>query len=368
MNATRTAEQGPTMTSHTAVNTLPTEDEMYAAVLAGDSRYDGIFYTAVRTTGIFCRPSCPARKPKRENVEFHATSGDALALGYRPCRRCRPLELPGGTPSGIRALLDDVERDPTRRLRDGDLRGRGLDPAHVRRWFQRHHGMTFHAYQRALRVGRAIGQLNGGDSIASAAYGNGYDSLSGFQDALRAITGRSPSRSRGVETVHLARVLTPLGPMLLGATERGVCLLEFVDRRMLETQLQRIARRLDCAFVPGTHDVARQLEAELDAYFAGTLRNFTTPLDTRGTEFQQRVWASLREVPYGETRSYAEQAAMIGAPSAVRAVARANGDNRIAIVIPCHRVIGRDGTLTGYGGGLWRKRFLLDLERSMGES
>ena len=347
---------------------LPPADEMYAAVLARDTRYDGIFVTAVRTTGIFCRPSCPARKPKRENIEFHATPREALALGFRPCKRCRPLELPGQTPREIRELLEEVERDPARRLRDGDLRERGLDPALVRRWFKRHHGMTFHAYQRALRVGRAIAQLADGESITSAAYENGYDSLSGFQEALRQITGRSPSRSRDVATIHLSRVLTPLGPMLLGTSEAGVCLLEFTDRRMLETQLQRLVRRLNCVFVPGTTDVGRQLEAELEAYFAGTLRTFTTPLDMRGTEFQQRVWAALREVPYGEVRSYADQAEMIGAPKAVRAVARANGDNRIAIVIPCHRVIGRDGTLTGYGGGLWRKRYLLELERKNREA
>lgn len=356
----------PTATE--AAAQLPPADEMYEAVLARDTRYDGIFVTAVKTTGIFCRPSCPAKKPKRENIEFHATAREALALGFRPCKRCRPLELPGQTPPEIRELLAEVERDPARRMRDGDLRERGLDPALVRRWFKRHHGMTFHAYQRALRVGRAIAQLANGESITNAAFGNGYDSLSGFQEAIRQITGRSPSRSRDLATVHLSRVLTPLGPMLLGTTDAGICLLEFTDRRMLETQLQRLVRRLNCIFVPGTTEVGRQLEEELEAYFAGTLQSFTVPLDLRGTEFQQRVWKALCQVPYGETRSYADQAEMIGAPNAVRAVARANGDNRIAIVVPCHRVIGRDGTLTGYGGGLWRKKYLLDHERKHREA
>ncbi len=343
---------------------LPPEAEMHRAYMERDTRYDGIFFTAVRTTGIFCRPSCTAKKPRRENVEFYATAKEALAMGYRPCKRCRPLEWPGQTPEPIRELLAELERDPSRRFRDGDLRERGLDPAAVRRWFKRHHGMTFQAYQRALRVGSAIGELVRGESITGAAFGSGYDSLSGFQEALRRITGRSPSRSRDVRTVHLTRVLTPLGPMLLGATDQGVCLLEFIDRRMLETQLQRIARRFQCVFVPGTNDFGRQLEAELEAYFAGKLRNFETPLDTAGTPFQQRVWEALRRIPYGETRSYADQARAIGEPNAVRAVARANGDNRIAIVIPCHRVIGSDGKLTGYGGGLWRKRYLLELERA----
>ncbi|MFS8638857.1 MAG: methylated-DNA--[protein]-cysteine S-methyltransferase [Gemmatimonadota bacterium] len=344
--------------------TLPPEDEMYRAFLERDTRYDGIFFTAVRTTGIFCLPSCSAKKPRRENLEFYATAKEALAMGYRPCKRCRPMERPGRTPEPIRRLLAELERDPTRRYRDDDLRARGLDPAAVRRWFKRHHGMTFQAYQRALRLGSALGKLARGEPVTRTAFDSGYDSLSGFQEALRRITGRSPARSRDVEVVHLTRVITPIGPMLLGATDRGVCLLEFTDRRMLETQLRRIARQLDCVFVPGANEHARRLEAELEAYFAGALRTFETPLDMFGTPFQRRVWGALLQIPYGETRSYADQARAIGEPNAVRAVARANGDNRIAIVIPCHRVIGSDGKLTGYGGGLWRKRYLLELERA----
>lgn len=347
---------------------LPTADEMYEAVLARDTRYDGIFFTAVKTTGIFCRPSCPAKKPERKNVTFYASAREALALGYRPCKRCRPLELPGQTPEPIRQLLADLDADPALRLRDRDLYARGLEPATVRRWFKEHHGMTFQAYQRARRMARAIGELARGAEITQTAYESGYESLSGFQEAIRQITGRSASRSRDATVIHLSRIVTPLGPMLLGATDAGVCLLEFTDRRMLETQLRRVAQRLGGAFVPGANDVSRQMEAELEAYFAGTLREFRTPLVPAGSPFQERVWAALREIPYGHTRSYAEQARMIGAPTAVRAVARANGDNRIAIVIPCHRVVGADGSLTGYGGGLWRKRFLLDLERSEGKA
>ncbi len=343
---------------------LPAPDEMYRAVLARDTRYDGIFFTAVRTTGIFCRPSCPAKKPERRNIEFFASARDALAHGFRPCKRCRPLELPGQTPEFVRLLLAELDRDPMRRLRDTDLRARGVDPTKVRRWFKRHHGMTFHAYQRARRLATALDGLARGEEITRVAYGSGYDSLSGFQEALRQITGRPASRSRGVTVVRLSRVLTPLGPMLLGATDEGVCLLEFTDRPMLETQLRRLTRRLDCALAPGSNEVSRQLEAELAAYFKGTLREFRTPLITPGSEFQQRVWSALREIPYGETRSYAEQAHAIGAPAAVRAVARANGDNRIAIVSPCHRVVGANGALTGYGGGLRRKQWLLHHERA----
>jgi AraC family transcriptional regulator of adaptative response/methylated-DNA-[protein]-cysteine methyltransferase len=336
---------------------------MYRASVARDASYEGIFVMAVRTTGIFCRPSCPAKKPAPENVEFFATPREALAHGYRPCKRCRPMEPSGATPEPIGRILEELESDPALRLRDGDLRGRGVDPAALRRWFMANHGMTFHAYQRARRLSRALGQLIDGSEITQTAFENGYDSLSGFQEALRKITGRSPARSRASTVVELTRILTPLGPMLAGATSDGICLLEFTDRRMLATQLKRIATRLDAHFVPGSNAITSALERELAAYFAGELREFTLPLVMPGSDFQVSVWNMLRSIPYGQTRSYSEQAAAIGNPAAVRAVARANGDNRIAIIIPCHRVIGADGALTGYGGGLWRKRYLLALEQ-----
>ncbi len=337
---------------------------MFKAFAARDASYDGIFITAVRTTGIFCRPSCPARKPARENVEFFATGKQALAHGYRPCKRCRPMEPPGKTPDDIRALMLELDANSSLRLKDRDLRERGLEPATVRRWFKKHHNMTFHGYQRGRRMSRALRQLAGGEGVSGAAFDNGYDSVSGFQEAVRQITGRSPARSRDVPVVHLARILTPVGPMLAGTTDEAVCLLEFTDRRMLPTQLERLEKRLGCAFVPGSTEVSRQLEEELADYFDGSLEAFSAPIVMHGTLFQERVWAALRDIPYGHVRSYADQARSIGAPEAVRAVARANGDNRIAILIPCHRVIGSDGSLTGYGGGLWRKKFLLGLERS----
>jgi AraC family transcriptional regulator of adaptative response/methylated-DNA-[protein]-cysteine methyltransferase len=352
-----------THASDTTAPALPAEPEMWDAFTSRDPAYDGVFFTGVRTTGIFCRPTCSARKPRRENVEFFATTGAALFAGFRPCRRCRPMRPRGEAPGWLRDLLDSLEEEPARRLRDADLRDAGLDPVRVRRWFQAHHGMTFHAYQRARRLGRALGQLALGDDIVTTAYRNGYESLSGFNDAVQRLAGDSPGRARDATVVHLTRILTPLGPMLAGATDRGLCLLEFADRRMLETQLRRIGDRLDAVLVPGETDITRQTADELERYFAGALTEFTVPLETHGTPFQESVWAGLREIPYGETRSYGEQARGIGRPAAVRAVARANGDNRIAIIIPCHRVIGADGTLTGYGGGLWRKKRLLELER-----
>ncbi|CAN5235163.1 methylated-DNA--[protein]-cysteine S-methyltransferase [soil metagenome] len=355
------------MPNQTALRRLPPEPEMHRAFAERDASYDGLFFTGVKTTGIFCRPTCTARKPRPENVEFFRSARDALFDGYRPCKRCRPLEPRGEAPEWLRPLLQESQRDPTRRIRDRELRERGLDPGRVRRWFQRHHGMTFQAYQRARRLGSALDHLRKGRDVTTTAFAHDFDSLSGFNTAFARFAGSAPSTARGTATVRVTRLLTPLGPMVAAATEDALVLLEFTDRRMLETQLARLGRKLGGVMAPGSNAVLEQLEAELAEYFAGARTEFTVPLALHGTPFQEAIWRALLAIPCGETRSYAEQAEAIGRPTAVRAVARANGDNRIAIVVPCHRVIGSDGTLTGYGGGLPRKRFLLDLERNGAE-
>ncbi len=343
---------------------LPPREEMLNAFMAADASYEGVFVTAVTTTGIFCRPSCPARKPKPDNVVFFPTCQDALTAGYRPCRRCEPLEPLGGAPGWLRPLLRSVDEDPTRRWLDADLRAIDLDPARVRRWFKRHHGMTFHAYARARRLGEALGRIQRGETVTRTAFDAGYDSLSGFNEALRKLTGEAPTASAGGRLVRVTRIPTPLGPVVAAATDEAVCLLEFADRRALSTQLRGLDRRVPAVFAPGDNDVLQDLGRELHEYFAGERQRFDVPLLAPGTPFQERVWTALREIPPGQTRSYGELARSIGRPTAVRAVARANGDNRLAILIPCHRVIGSDGSLTGYGGGVWRKKRLLDLERT----
>ena len=335
---------------------------MLTAFLDRDTTFDGVFYTAVRTTGIFCRPTCGARKPRPEHVDFYASANAALQAGFRPCKRCRPMEPRGTPPAWLRGLLSDVEAEPTRRWRDEDLRRRGLSPDRVRRWFQKHHGMTFHSYSRSRRLGSALGQIQQGDNVSRAAFAHGYTSLSGFQDAFRQVLETTPGAARDARVVTVNRIPTPLGPMIVGATDDALCLLEFTDRRMIETQLKRLQHRLGCVFVPGESPVLERAADEVTSYFEGTLSTFTVPIDFPGTDFQTSVWRALLEIPYGATASYADIARAIGQPTAVRAVARANGDNRLAIIIPCHRVIGSDGKLTGYGGGLWRKKRLLDVE------
>ncbi len=335
---------------------------MIAAFLSRDGSYDGVFFTGVRTTGVFCRPTCSAKKPREENVDFFPSTSDALVAGFRPCKRCRPMEPSGALPSWLGGLMNDVEAEPERRWTDQDLRSRGLSPERVRRWFQSNHGMTFHAYYRIRRLGLALGQIQQGSRVSRAAFGSGYESLSGFNEAFKRFMGQAPRDVRSSTMVTVTRIPTPLGPMVAGAVDDALCLLEFADRRMLETQLVRLQKYLDCVFVPGTSEVFDRLAEELESYFSGKAVEFTIPLVTPGTSFQQEVWARLRSIPAGTTKSYGEIASDIDRPTAVRAVARANGDNRIAILIPCHRVIGADGKLTGYGGGLWRKQRLLEVE------
>ena len=347
---------------------LPAPSRMYRALSERDETFDGVFFAAIRTTGIFCRPACPARKPNPENVEYFASTREALVAGYRPCLRCRPLEPGGSAPEWISRLLAQVEQDPSKRWRDADLRQASFDPVRVRRWFLRNHGLTFQAYQRARRLGMALGRMKAGEKWESAAYGHGFESSSGFHDAFTRSFDMSPSRATGLEPVVVSRILTPLGPMMAGATDEGVCLLEFADRRMLETQLARVRRFFGRPTVPGQHRHIDALAGELDNYFTGRLREFRVPLLPRGTEFQLSAWKQLTRIPYGTTISYEQQARAMKRPGAQRAVGRANGDNRIAIVIPCHRVVRQNGDLCGYGGGLWRKKFLLDLERKVLDS
>lgn len=341
---------------------LPDIDTMYTALVNKDSSFEGVFFAAIKTTGIFCRPTCHARKPKPENVEYFGNSKEALDHGYRPCKVCHPMEMKGVVPIWLKPLLDDIEATPNVRINDQNLRDRGLDPTRVRRWFKKNHNMTFQAYLRSLRINNAFGQIRQGDRVIQSAYSNGFESLSGFLDSFKNSTGFSPKESKYKNVISVTRIPTALGPMIAGATEGGICLLEFTDRRMIETQVERLRKYLKAELIPGQSPFFETLTVELNSYFEGKLQQFTVPLETPGTEFQQKVWKVLQDIPYGKTRSYKEQAIAINNLKAIRAVATANGDNRIAIIIPCHRVIGSDGSMTGYGGGVWRKQKLLELE------
>jgi AraC family transcriptional regulator of adaptative response/methylated-DNA-[protein]-cysteine methyltransferase len=315
-------------------------------------------------TGIFCTEECSEASTEAGISRDFGSARDALAAGFRPCKKCTPLKTGLADPPWLLALMSEVEADPARRWHDHDLEVMGLDPAAVRRWFIANHGLTYHAYARLRRLGQALQQIQHGTPVTEAAVAQGFDSEGVFRDAFTQVFGNPPSAVDRESSIWINRVATPLGSMIMGVHDSGLCLLEFAERRMLETQLTRLRQRMGRVFLPGDHPLMQQVKKQLDAYFEGSLRNFSIPLQAPGTAFQEAVWDALRQIPYGAMRSYADVAATIDHPDAVRAVGRANGDNRIAIIIPCHRVVASDGELTGYGGGLWRKEFLLAMEQA----
>lgn len=353
-----TSEGSSGMTS-----SLPTANEMQRAYRESDGTYDGIFFLGVRTTGIFCKPSCPARKPDPKNVEFYATAKEAVFAGYRPCKRCHPLNANGTPPGWVGSLLKQVDAAPDARYSDAWLRSAGFDPAKARRYFQKQYGMTFQAYCRGRRLGKAFEQIRCGTDLDDVSLGYGYESHSGFREAFVKTFGKPPGKSRGDDCIMTSWIESPLGPLIAGATSEGICLLEFTDRRMLDAKFAALRSRFRQAIIPGENNHLQKLRFELRGYFEGRLAQFSVHLIYPGTPFQLMVWNELLKIPYGTTTSYEEIGRRIGSPKAVRAVGTANGMNRIAIVIPCHRVVNKNGDLGGYGGGLRRKEWLLRLER-----
>ncbi|MCE1166151.1 MAG: methylated-DNA--[protein]-cysteine S-methyltransferase [Bacteroidetes bacterium] len=340
-----------------------TDRKMYNALLRKDSSFEGIFIVAVKTTGIFCRPTCSARKPKFGNVVFYKTPKEALQHGFRPCKLCAPLDLAARTPDYIKKLIKEISANPSKKIKDYDLFLRGFEPNKIRRWFKKNHNMTFQTFQRMMRINNAFNMMQSGEKVSGTAYDSGYGSLSGFNSSYKNIFNEAPTKSKAMNVINMKRIETPVGPMYICGTEKGICMLDFTDRRMLETEFKELKKYFKAVILPGDNKHFSLLEKELNEYFDGKRKTFTVPLDAPGTDFQKSVWETLKKIPYGKTVSYKKESEMMGKPSAVRAVANANGHNRISIIIPCHRVIGEDGTLTGYGGGLWRKQWLLDFEK-----
>lgn len=347
----------------TTTELLPPSETMYRALCARDSSFEGIFIVGVRTTGIFCRPTCSAKKPAPQNVEFFPTPQEALLGGYRPCLRCQPMDPAQRPPQLIERLRAEVEKAPGGRITDKELRDLAIDPSTARRQFKRHYGMTFQAYHRARRMGLALRNVRNGSRVDDAQLESGFDSASGFREAFTRMFGDPPSAAKARTCLYAERIETPLGMMVAIADDEGLRLLEFADRRALERELGILRSRLRASVVPGEHRYLAQIRAELADYFAGKRLDFSTPIAPVGSEFQLRTWETLRSIPPGETRSYGWIAEQLRVAGAQRAVGRANGTNMLCLIIPCHRVIRADGTLCGYGGGLWRKKWLLDHER-----
>ncbi|OUD09142.1 bifunctional transcriptional activator/DNA repair enzyme protein Ada [Marivivens niveibacter] len=341
--------------------TLPDDNTLYDALLARDPSYEGRAFVGVRSTGIFCRLTCPARKPLRENCEFFDSTTACAAAGYRPCKRCHPIGTSAAADPVIARLLDALDTDPDRKWAETDIAAMGLDTSTVRRLFRRHFGMTFIQMARQRRLRIATGTIARGGKVIEAQLDAGYDSPTAFRKSFAAMLGVAPSDMQTESNLKVDFIDTPLGPMIAIADDNALRMLEFPDRKALATNLKRLAKTASLSF--GRTAIADQTETELCEYFAGTRAQFTVPLAADyGTSFQRSVWTALRDIPAGHTVSYGALADTINNPTAVRAVAAANGANQIALIIPCHRVIGADGTLTGYAGGLWRKQRLIEIE------
>lgn len=355
----------PTSKPPAAGPASPLDEARWRAVLGRDAAADGQFVLAVKTTGIYCRPVCPARRPKRENVEFFSTCGEAEGAGYRACLRCRPT---GAPPADERLakiqracrLIEQAEEAP---LLAELAAAVGLSPFHLQRKFREAVGVSPRGYFAALRRKRLQQSLEAGRSVTDALYEAGFGSSSRLYDASYDLLGMTPSRyrdrARG-EIVHWTVAASPLGRLLVAATDKGVCRIELGDDE------QALGKRLEQLF-PDAHLVAGGEELtgwvkEILSFLAEPAHSLALPLDIRGTAFEQRVWKALAAIPPGETASYGAVARAIGEPRAARAVARACGANPVALAVPCHRVIGSDGKLGGYRWGVERKKRLLERE------
>ncbi len=311
-------------------------EEYYQALLDRNPQYIGVFFVGVKTTSVFCIATCRARKPKKENVEFYSSFKEALVNGFRPCKVCKPTENASQAPSNAVMAIEMVKKNPKKKISDKILRKNGLNPYAIRRWFKKNYGMTFQAYQRMYRINNAFKELKDGNSPTSTAFDSGYESLSGFGYTYKKLIGKSPINSNERNIILIDRITTPLGPMFVCATVNGICLLEFTDRKMLETEFSDLQRRLNAVILSGENEHTKQLKKELEEYFQGKRKNFNVLLDTPGTSFQKGVWEILGEIPFGQTSTYQKQAIKLKNKNAVRAVARANGMNRVSIIIPCH--------------------------------
>jgi AraC family transcriptional regulator of adaptative response/methylated-DNA-[protein]-cysteine methyltransferase len=333
-------------------------DQAWAAFERRDRAWDGRVIGAVRTTGIYCKPSCPARRPKRDNVEFFLDAQAARAAGYRACLRCKPDEVGRDREAVARATaLIDASAEPL--SLDALATAVGYAPHHFQRLFTRDLGVSPAQYARALRAQRAQSELAEDKSVTEAIYDSGYSAPSRFYADAKERLGMTPSAwrdgGRG-ETIRFVVAESALGPMLIAATAKGICRLTFGED---EAALHQRFPNADIRPDDGT--IAPWAEAALTAIRVPSAAQ-DVPLDVRGTAFQEAVWRELRKIPLGETRSYANIAAAVGQPGAVRAVGTANGSNPVCVLVPCHRVIRSDGSLGGYGGGIENKKKLLAAE------
>ena len=334
---------------------------LYNALLRRDKLYNDKAWVCVKSTRIYCRLTCGARKPLETNVEFVFSIEDAIKKGYRPCKRCKPDEVLRPISELSQKMLKLLHDEPLKRWDSDSIKELGIDSGTLRRNFQRDFGTTFLQYARQHRLGAIVTDIENGAKIINAQIDAGYDSSSGFVDAIKKQIGSAPSNIKGQCILSAKWIETPIGIMLAIVNDDGLHLLEFAERKGLPTEINNLKKKVG-VIIFRSHNLHGLVEKELNEYFKGVRKSFTVPVTQYGTAFEKQVWKQLQLIQYGKTRSYKEQAEAINNPNAVRAVARANGANKVAIIIPCHRVIGSDGSMTGYAGKIWRKEWLLNHE------
>jgi AraC family transcriptional regulator of adaptative response/methylated-DNA-[protein]-cysteine methyltransferase len=344
---------------------LTEHDPRWAAVLARDPSADGQFYYSVKTTGVYCRPSCPARIPNRKNVRFHTTRTEAEQAGFRPCRRCKPDQpAPAEQQAAkITAICRRIETSDSLPTLAELAEQAGMSPYHFHRTFKAVTGLTPRGYAAAHRARRLRSELERGGSVTEAIYGAGYNSSGRFYEESARVLGMTPSRYRagGADTeIRFALGLCSLGSILVAMSPRGVCAISLGDDP--EALVRDLQDRFPKARLVGGDEDFERLVAQVVGFVEAPALGLALPLDIRGTAFQQRVWQALREIPAGSRVSYSEIARRIGSPRSVRAVAGACAANTLAVAIPCHRVVRTDGDLSGYRWGVERKRALLERE------
>ncbi len=342
---------------------LPNHKTLYTALIERNEVYEGQAYVCVLTTGIFCRLSCPARKPKRENCTFYGSVKACIEAGFRACKRCHPMEPSVNADVSISVLLKALKADPQKRWCERHIEEMGFDLSTVRRAFKRQFGITFLEIARQQRLQEGFESLLDGSKVIDAQHDAGFSSSSAFRRAFAKLLGCAPGALCRNGQLQAEWIKTPLGDMIAVCSAQQLHLLEFVDRKALPTELSRLRKACNGNLGLGSLAPTEQVKEELDAFFSGKCATFQTPLALQASAFTRAVWDELRNIPPGQTRSYSEIARRINHPTATRAVARANGANQIALIIPCHRVVGVTGSLTGYGGGLWRKQRLIEIEK-----
>ncbi|KXG87029.1 bifunctional transcriptional activator/DNA repair enzyme AdaA [Agrobacterium bohemicum] len=345
---------------------IPSHDTLYQALVARDQRFDGQAYVCVSTTGVFCRITCPARKPNAVNCTFFGTIRECIEAGFRACKRCHPLTPAATADPSVSQLLAALDNNPQKRWSEQHIANMGYDLSTVRRAFKRQFGMTFLEMARQRRLREGFESLSEGAKVITAQHDANFSSASAFRRAFAKLLGCPPATLHKKGLLLANWIATPLGDMIAVSSATHLHLLEFVDRKALPMELAKLRKACNDDLGLGSYDPTEQIRVELHAFFAGEKAVFNTPLALQGSSFTREVWQELRTIPVGQIRSYSDIAKRIGHPTAVRAVARANGANQIALVIPCHRVVGADGSLTGYGGGLWRKQRLIEIEQQFG--